>query len=215
MLCGAKSGAHLVCEACESGLPVLGTACERCAVPLPVDGTCGECQRRPPRFDDAFALFEYRFPVDRLVHRFKFGADLAIGGWLAARLALRVPMRPDVLVAPPLAPDRLRERGFNQSLEIAKRVARDLRLRHAWRGIVRSRMTIPQPGLGRSARRSNLRGAFDCRADFAGLHVAIVDDVLTTGATADALAAALKNAGAARVSVWAVARTPDPDSLEA
>jgi ComF family protein len=200
----------LVCAACEAGLPFVEAACKRCAVPLPASGTCGECQRFAPRFDDAFALFEYRFPVDRLVHRFKFDADLAIGGWLAMRLAARIPMRPDVLVAPPLAPDRLRERGFNQSLEIAKRVARDLRIRLVWRGLTRSRTTLPQPGLGRAARRRNLREAFECRASFAGLHVAIVDDVLTTGATADALAVTIKRAGAARVSVCVVARTPDP-----
>ena len=203
-----------MCAACEAGLPVIGSACERCALPLALGGTCGECQRVAPRFDDAFALFEYRFPVDRLVHRFKFDADLAIGGWLASRLALRLPMRPDVLVAPPLTPDRLRERGFNQSLEIAKRVARDLRMPLVWRGLTRCRATLPQTGLGRAARRKNLRGAFDCRANFAGQHVAIVDDVLTTGATADALAAALKRAGASRVSVCTVARTPDPEAPE-
>ena len=117
---------------------------------------------------------------------------------------------PDLLVAPPLNPSSLRVRGFNQAHEIAKAVAGQRGLNCALGGIVRVRETPPQHGLGRRARRRNLRGAFRCELPVGGLRIAIVDDVVTTGATAEALSRALKAAGAARVDVWAIACTPAP-----
>ena len=213
-LCGAATGDAVICAACESALPRLASYCESCAVPLPRAGICGRCQRRPPAFDRAIAAFEYRFPVDRVVHRFKYSADLALGRWLSLQLAERVGCEspPDLLVAPPLTGVRLRERGFNQALEIAKVVGRRLGVRCDLTGLAKVRETSPQPGLGRARRRANLRRAFRCDLVLEGRSVALVDDVMTTGATADALARVLKAAGAARVSVWAVARTPDPAS---
>jgi ComF family protein len=158
------------------------------------------------------AAFEYRFPVDRLVQRFKFGGDLAIGRWLALQLAQRAASepRPDLLVPTPLASARLRSRGFNQALEIARVVARRHRLCLEARALARIRDTPPQHLLSRAARRRNLRGAFRCDTPVEGLRVAIVDDVVTTGATADALAGLLLRHGAREVAVWAVARTPAP-----
>jgi ComF family protein len=175
-------------------------------------GICGRCQRRAPAFDSALAVFEYRFPLDRLIQRFKFSADLAMGRWLALRLLDRVRREPlpDLLVAPPLTALRLRERGFNQAVEIAKLVGGKLGVRCALGGLAKVRETSPQPGLGRAQRRANLRRAFRCELALQGRHVALVDDVVTTGATADALSRVLKAAGADTVSVWAVARTPDP-----
>jgi ComF family protein len=210
MLCTGPSCGRLVCDACSESLPRVAHACERCAIELAHAGICGECQRRPPAFDAATAAFEYRFPLDRLVQRFKFAGDLAAGKWLALQLAAHVAghERPGLLVAPPLARSRLRERGFNQSVEIAKVLARELAIPHRPTALAKVRETSPQPGLGRRARLANLRGAFRCGARLAGEHVAIVDDVMTTGATADTLARVLKRAGAGRVSVWAVARTP-------
>jgi ComF family protein len=199
VLCAGRAAPSLVCAACEARLP-------RCADASP-------CVRDASlAFDDAAAAFDYRFPVDRLVQRFKFGGDLAVGRWLALQLAQRVvPLAaPALLVAPPLTPSRLRGRGFNQALEIAKVVGREIGVRTDLDGLAKVRETTPQPSLGGRARRANLRGAFACRLALAGEHVAIVDDVLTTGATAAALARALKDAGAGRVSVWAVARTPAP-----
>ena len=118
--------------------------------------------------------------------------------------------RPDLLVAPPSARDRLARRGFNPALEVARVVGTRLDIRCDRRAVVRARATAPQPGLGRRARRANLRGAFACALDLTGRHVAIVDDVMTTGATAEAMARVLRAAGAARISVWTVARTPEP-----
>jgi ComF family protein len=215
MLCAGASGNRLVCVACTSALPRIAHACVHCALEIPQPGTCGVCQRRAPSFDAAFAAFEYRFPLDRVVQRFKFAGDLAAGKWLALQLAGRVAgtERPDLLVAPPLARSRLRERGFNQAVVIAKIAGRALGIPHSPDALSKVRDTSPQPGLGRKARLANLRGVFRCDARFAGEHVAIVDDVMTTGATADALARVLKAAGAGRVSVWAVARTPGPGSV--
>ena len=209
-LCGARSPA-LVCGACDLALPRARAACERCALPLPRPGTCGRCRRCATPVDAAVAAFDYRFPVDRLVRRFKYAGDLAVGRWLGESLAARVAgeARPALIVVPASTRARLRERGFNPALEIAKATARRLRRPYAIGGLVRTRETSPQPGLGRDARRRNLAGAFACGLDLRGLHVALVDDVLTTGATVEAAAAALKHAGAERVVAWIVARTPD------
>ena len=199
VLCGSASGDVFVCEECEARLPRLYDGCD------PVLATCRD-------LDAAEAAFDYRFPVDRLVLRFKFAGDLAVGRWLAFELARRVaPLpTPDLIVAPPLSPARLRIRGFNQALEIAKIVAREVGAPVDIAGLTRIRDTLPQTGLGARARRRNLRGAFACRLRLAGEHVAVVDDVLTTGATADGMARVLKDAGAGRVSVWAVARAAVP-----
>ena len=162
--------------------------------------------------DEVAAAFAYDFPVDRLLHRFKFGGDLAVGDWLAGRLVKRVAReaRPDVLVVPPLSPARLRERGFNQALEIARRAGLALGVRVDRGGIARVRETSSQTGLDRASRRQNLHGAFRCDRDYRGLRVALVDDVFTTGATAETLAAVLRSAGASQVDVWVVARTAGP-----
>jgi len=191
---------------------VLDRACERCAVPLGRRGACGECLAHAPCFDAAAAAFEYRFPVDRLILRFKYAGDLAIGHWLGLQLADRVAREdpPDLLVVPPLSASRLRTRGFNQALELAKVVAKRLALRCDLDGLTRDGAADPQVGLGRRERLANLRDAFRCRLALDDRHVAIVDDVLTTGATASCLARVLKAAGARRVSVWAVARAPEP-----
>jgi ComF family protein len=212
LLCVGSSARPLVCEDCDRALPVLETACARCAVPLGSAGTCGECQQHEPAFDEAIAAFEYRFPVDRLIHRFKYSGDLAVGRWLALRLAERVASHdpPDLLVAPPLTDSRLRVRGFNQAVVIARHVGTRLHVRHSHAAFAKVRDTSPQPGLGRRQRLANLDEAFRCELRLSGEHVAIVDDVMTTGATAHALSKLLKANGASRVSVWAIARTPDP-----
>jgi ComF family protein len=179
---------------------------------MPAPETCGRCLRMPPAFDAAIAAFEYRFPLDRLVQRFKFAGDLAAGRWLGEQLARATGggESPDVLVAPPLSRARLRTRGFNQAIELARVVAATHGLRVDAFAVDRVRDTSAQPGLGRRERRENLRGAFHVSRAWPAAHVAIVDDVMTTGATAEAMARAFKDAGARRVSVWVVARTPEP-----
>lgn len=208
VLCAGRAEGALVCRPCAADLPWLRACCQRCALPLPHAGMCGECLRTPPAFDGAAAAFEYRFPVDRLVHRFKFGGDLAIGRWLGEQLAARVRglETPDVLVAPPLAPRALGERGFNQALELAKPVGRALGVPVEPAALRKVRETAPQRTLGRRARQVNLRGAYVCELDVSGARVVVVDDVITTGATVGSAAEAMLRAGAASVHAWAVAR---------
>jgi ComF family protein len=189
LLCVGSSANEMVCARCVASLPALARDVHRIVAP-----------------------FEYRFPVDRLVQRFKFAGDLAVGRWLALQLAARAHREPcpDVLIPVPLTPARLRTRGFNQSVEIARVVSHVLHVPAAMRLLERTRDAPPQSGLTRRARHANLRGAFRCpRNALNGRHVALIDDVVTTGATADAVARALRRSGAVRVDVWAIARTPD------
>lgn len=209
-LCGVRSDASLVCADCDVALPRLGPCCVRCALPLRISGTCGACLQRANAFDAIDAAFEYRFPVDRMIQRFKFAGDLAIGAWLAQRLADRLAgvALPALLVVPPMSAAGLRERGFNQAIEVAQVLSSRLGPPLLRDAISKVRDTGPQHVLDARARRANLRGAFACRLRLDGESVAIVDDVVTTGATADVLAGELARAGAGSVVVWSVARTP-------
>ena len=211
VLCSA-TGTGEVCDDCAASLERAPTACPRCAAVLPIAQQCGRCITHPPTFDAATCVFTYRFPLERLVARYKYGGDVALGKWLALQLthAVANEPRPDLLVVPPLARDRMHRRGFNQALEIAKVVGRRLALRVDARAVRRIREDVAQASLARRERLANLRGAFRCDGRLDGLDIAVVDDVMTTGATAEAMAIALKAAGAARVRIWAVARTPEP-----
>ncbi len=212
VLCLDPATGGLLCDNCERLLARPGAACPRCGVATPGNDLCGDCLQARPAFDDVVTAFDYRFPMDRLIHRFKFTADLAVGAYLGAMLAgaaAKVP-RPDLVVASPASGARLRERGFLPALVLARQVARKLRLSLDARVLRKVRHTPPQTGLDRPSRRRNVAGAFAVGRRLDGLHVAVVDDVMTTGATLAAIATALKEAGAARVSGWVVARTPEP-----
>jgi len=211
LFCGAASDSA-ACAACVDALPRIARPCPRCGLALEERGPCGRCVQRVPPFDAVAARFAYRFPIDRAVLRFKFAGDLAMGRWLALELAAHVEgrERPQLLVAPPTTRERLARRGFDPALEVARRIGRRLGVKCDPGAVARLRDTAHQPGLTRRSRRANLRGAFRCTRDLRGLHVAVVDDVVTSGATAEAMAIALREAGAARVEVWAVARTPQP-----
>ena len=213
-LCDAAVGAGLnLCAACRKELPWLGVHCARCACPLPAadpEMHCGRCQRRPPAFDAATALFHYRPPVDHLIKRLKYSHELGLGpllaGLLAQRLATRHTPLPGLLIPVPLHRSRLRERGFNQATELARCLGRALDIRHDPWLCTRHRNTRPQSQLPVTARRINLRNAFSVTGTLPAAHVAIVDDVLTSGHTSDELARTLKRAGAEYVEVWVIAR---------
>jgi ComF family protein len=209
-LCGDPArAAFRLCRGCEQDLPWLDTACPRCAHPGAAPPGCGRCQRKPPAFDATTALFHYRPPVDYLLKRLKFSSELAIAPVLAGLLAECIAARgtglPDVLLPVPLHRSRERERGYNQAGLLAARVGRQLALPVAPRLCTRRRATEPQSLLSPVARRLNLRHAFGVET-MPPAHVAIVDDVMTTGHTAGELARALKQAGARRVEVWVIAR---------
>lgn len=179
-----------------------------CAAPAAGSAVCGACLADPPAFLRSFAPLRYEFPADALIHAFKYGGDLAIGEILARLLgdAAQGAPRPDLLLPMPLHPARLRERGFNQALELARRAGRALGLPVAARACERSRDTPPQAALPWKEREGNIRGVFACHADLSGKRVAAVDDVMTTGHTLNELARTLIRAGAAEVSCWVVAR---------
>lgn len=216
VLCLAPSGRHAVCAGCWPELPWLQPGCPGCGVPLSAStppGSCIRCRRgrqAPLRIRAALA---YTWPVDRLVTGAKFHRQLhyaqALGELLAAAVGsvTATDDRPDLLLPVPLHRSRLAERGYNQALEIATPLAAALGLPLAPELCRRVRHTPGQTGLSARARRRNLRGAFALCDTCAGMHIAIVDDVVTTGSTAMALARVLLAAGAARVDVWAAART--------
>lgn len=215
LLCAARASAGKdLCVACEQALPRTAWACPRCAAHGAVmesEGqSCGHCQQQPPAYISTHAAFRYAFPVNKLIQQLKFRDHLEharlLGSYLARHLQTLSDPLPDVVVPVPLHPSRLRERGYNQSLEIARVVARSLRLPLDWKNAQRIRPTLPQMELPREQRRQNVRGAFRTEAVFAGQRVAIVDDVMTSGHTVEALAGSLLQSGAQEVRVWVVAR---------
>ncbi|MBP9153589.1 MAG: ComF family protein [Xanthomonadales bacterium] len=218
LLCGAAGAMRReLCAPCTAGLPWNHHHCARCALPLAVSADhCGRCQQQLPAFDRLIAPFRYDYPLDGLIQRFKFNHDLAAGVLLADLMTDTLAARltdpaayPNLLVPVPLHTKRLRERGFNQSLELAKRIAPGFALGIDADALVRDRATEAQSGLAAAARRNNVRDAF--RADptrVANRHIALVDDVATTAATVNECARALRQAGANQISVWVVARAP-------
>jgi len=200
-----------LCATCTEQLPWNRIACVRCGLPMPAPGECGECLRQPPALAHTRAVFAYGFPLDRLVPRFKFHHDLAAGRLLADLMAgaLADAPRPEAVVPVPLHVRRLRQRGYDQALELAHPLAAALALPLRPDLLRRVRATRPQSELDAGRRRRNVARAFAARKD-APLpgHVALVDDVMTTGATLQAAAQALLGAGVRRVDAWVCARVP-------
>ncbi|MGE8178075.1 ComF family protein [Pseudomonas fluorescens] len=212
-----------ICTSCETELPWLGDHCQTCALPLPVAGlTCGQCLKEPPAFEQVIAPWTYSFPLDSLINRFKHAAKWPYGRLLAELLAQCLQhrfdeglKRPDALVAVPLARKRLRERGYNQAAMLARWLSDSLKINCDANLLLRIQDTTAQQDLDAKARKQNLLSAFALMpgAQIKGRHLALVDDVLTTGATAQSLARLLIGAGAARVDVYCLARTPKPGEL--
>jgi ComF family protein len=218
-LCG-RSGASVLCDDCRHRyLAPVRPRCRQCALPLPAGAAvalCGACLRAPPAFDAAIVVTAYEAPLDQLILSLKFGAQLALAPLFGALLADAVRRQPRdewpaLLAVVPLGRQRLAERGFNQALEIARPLARNLKVSLDPRLLVRCRETMPQTLLKPAERRANLRQAFVVPAGgmdkVRGRHVGAVDDVVTTGVTQNEIAATLKRFGAARVTCLAFART--------
>jgi len=215
-ICGGWTRPAGVCADCASRFTSRATRCTRCALRVPdAVPLCGTCIRRPPLFERAFAAFDYTFPWDDAIAAFKFRQALEWAAPLARQLATALPVGADeaeLVTAVPLAAARLRERGYNQAWELARRVAR-ARGRTARHDLLhRLRETPHQIHLDRAHRDANLRGAFmpggaDARAAVRGRCVALVDDVMTTGTTANEATRALLEAGARSVQLWVLART--------
>jgi ComF family protein len=221
VLCGGPGhdpGLDL-CVECDAGLPVLPSRCPRCAgeiEPRAIGSTCVRCVTHPPPYTRCHAAFRYADPIDTLVKSLKYGGRLTMSRVLGELLARSIAGIPDAdaatLLPVPLHPLRHAERGFNQASEIARWAARRLGIACDDRLATRVLESPRQVGLTAAQRRTNLRGAFVAdRARVHGRHVIVLDDVLTTGSTAAALAETLLLQGdAGRVDVWCVALADAP-----
>ena len=213
ILCGDQGGGSMdLCPPCRDSLPYLETGCRVCGLPTTgsADMTCGACLQTPPPYDRMIAVFRYEEPVRHLIQSLKFGSHHANARILGCLLADRVKANgselPDVIIPVPLHTARYRERGFNQSLEIARVVSGLTGISVDYSLCRRTRHTGAQARLTAAERRGNVRNAFHIKAAPSHRHVAILDDVVTTSATVSELALALRRAGVGMIDIWACAR---------
>jgi len=218
-LCDEPGDGFDLCARCAETLPVNSASCDCCAMPVSADrpaGTllCGRCLREPPPFSSACVPFLYRPPIDHMIKQLKFASQLKfarVAGQLFATHALRNisdTEMPDQLIPVPIHPTRLKVRGFNQADRLAKEISKQLAIPVLLEGVERVQHLPSQAGLSARERERNIAAAFKVSVAIDRSHVAIVDDVLTTGATVRALARKLKASGARKISIWAWARTP-------
>lgn len=207
---------YAVCASCLNDLPWHAkTSCPQCG--LASNGSiCGSCISSPPDFDATHAVFEYGFPIDAMIQRYKYdnmqSLSQTFGQFLSEKTAHETI---DLIIPMPMHPTRLKQRGFNQALEIARVLDRYLTLKNIqkldYKSVIRQTLTPPQASLPLKQRVKNIKGAFKVNGDrlnqFQAKRVAIVDDVMTTGASLNELAKTLKKAGAAHVECWVIART--------
>jgi ComF family protein len=212
LFCGDTAEREMCCAACYRELPWNDPACIRCGLPLTVSaGVCGRCLHAPPPFDAAVCAFAYQFPINRLLVKLKFGARLGHARALGLLLAERVERdprndSPEALIPVPLHANRLRQRGFNQAAEIARAAGARLKLPVLTNICERGRDTAAQYSLTAAARQRNVRGSFSIRRPLPIKRLAIVDDVVTTGATVGELARTFRASGAINIQVWSAAR---------
>lgn len=221
LLCSAPSARALaLCEACEADLPWLGSQCLQCALPIPDQhALCTECTHTPPFFSKVIAPFEYIFPVDTLINRFKHQQNWPYGKLLSHLLGHYLNyyydeggLRPDYIVAVPLAKQRQQKRGYNQAQILCDWLSKELKLVSQPQLIRRTRETQSQQGLTAQERQKNLQYAFHVPQPerIKNKHIVLVDDVLTTGTTCSTISSLLLEHGAAWVEVYCLARTPKP-----
>ncbi len=202
---GLQASIHAACRPCLNELPWHPkTACPQCG--LSANGQlCGSCISSPPDFDATHSVFLYNFPINNMMQRYKYGNMLSLCAFFGALLSEKVDIKSiDLIIPMPMHPARIKERGFNQALEIARIFAKN-KLDH--KSAERQKLTPPQASLPLKERVKNIKGAFNVNVDLTGKRIAIVDDVMTTGASLNELAKTLKKAGAAHVECWIIART--------
>lgn len=217
LLCGAGGQIHAgICPPCRGDLPVIHHACAQCALPLEdtCDLICPRCLQQPPPQSRSHAYLNYAYPVAQLIQRFKYRRDFAAGRTLAELAAKHIgPLlpaseRPDLLVPVPLHWRKQLSRGYNQAQLIAEILGRHWQIPVDHRVLRKVTQTGSQQQLRRSQRLKNLARSFAASSRVEGLHIGLVDDVITTGATVEAATQSLLHAGAIRVSAYALARTP-------
>lgn len=223
LLCLSRTNTEKrLCEPCINELPILTQACMQCAEILPSNINvliCGRCQKTSPAFDRTYALFTYEAPIPQMIIALKFKHDLSFAAAMAELLLTRIVNTwyqhqpyPDLILPVPLHAKRLRERGFNQAIEIARPLAKALHLPLDYKNIYRIKQTKAQSELSAKERQANMKRAFSCDKQFHGLHLAVVDDVMTTGETVHALSSLLKKRGAKTIDIWCFARRTSTSS---
>lgn len=209
-LCGDFSPHDAMCKACIVELPWLDQCCQRCALPLNESGICGQCLQHPPPQQSTVALFRYETPVNHCVAAFKFHQQLVFAQTFARLLAVKVQKRqrelPQILIPIPLHPSRLRHRGYNQSAQLVDALSRELSIPVDKTSFIRQRNTTPQTGMSGKQRKRNVKQAFAVANPLPYRHVALVDDVYTTGHTAAEACSCLQQNGVEEVEVWTIAR---------
>jgi len=212
ILCGARNYKdYCICEDCLKDLPFINNGCEICGIP--VDNStniCGKCITTPPTFQSTISLLNYDPPVDYLVKNLKYRNQTVIaeliGKLIGEKISHRQQKKPDCIIPIPLHPNRLKKRGFNQALEIARPISRKLRIPINTNAFSRIIDTKPQFELNASDRTKNLKNAFQQNHKINVKHVAIIDDVMTTGSTVDAFSNLLIESGINKIEVWTGAR---------
>jgi ComF family protein len=208
VLCGAFCKGDL-CDPCRNRLPKIPiNHCPICLLPVTTSLVCGVCLAKPPAYTRIFAALHYAFPVDALIHSLKYRSHLVIAPILANFLIEQIERLdpPDIIIPMPLHPIRLRERGFNQAVEIGRTISKKRNIEMLTNSCTRVRNTPFQAGLPWKEREKNICNAFVCNTDLSGKHVAILDDVMTSGATINELAKVLRQQGASTIDGWVVAR---------
>ncbi len=219
VLCGSAARQNIdLCAPCQADMPWVGSVCKLCALPMSANDTnqsvCGKCLHWPPPFTKTFALCRYEAPLDYLITAIKFNHKLVYARLLGELLADYLTTQyqndaiPELIIPVPLHPQRLRERGFNQALEIARPVAKKLAIKMDFKSCHRIRPTQAQASLSADERAQNVKQAFQIKLDLKAKHIAVLDDVITTGLTMHAFCEQLQNNGIERIDVWCCARTP-------
>lgn len=207
LLCAGVSDGDIVCSACANDLPLLPKpGCPCCALPMPSGEICGRCLKKPPHFDAVQAVFAYDFPLDKLIQSFKYSHRLALGAYFGRQLSTLERVEADLIIPLPLHAERLRERGFNQALELARPLSRAWGIPIDATSCSRTRNTTAQALLPWRQRVKNIRGAFHCSTDLTGQRIVLIDDVMTSGASLNECARTLKLHGALEVTALIVAR---------
>ncbi|MFW5451228.1 MAG: ComF family protein [Methylophagaceae bacterium] len=209
LLCGVASSHWCLCNDCIKTLPTLDQICPRCAHPLNHNAICGQCLSQAPEQDDSFSLYHYLPPIDRLIADMKYYDKILLSKFFAQQMATQLKDRalPELLIPIPLHPRRLRQRGYNQSWALAQYLSKLLIIPTRHDILVRTRDTVAQTSLPYSQRKQNIKRSFSVKSITIPSHIALIDDVLTTGHTANVAAKALRKAGVQHIELWTIART--------
>ena len=207
---------HGLCLNCLQELPILADCCRQCAKKLPTGQhglICGQCLQAPPPFDTTHALFSYQPPITKLMLNLKFNHAFSHAHLFGTLLAEKITQEwylnrslPSVIIPIPLHPQRIKERGFNQVVEIARPIAKFTAIPINTRSCQRTHATLAQATLSAHERKHNIKNAFSIQGNFSGQHVAVMDDVITTGQTITEFCRLLKKHGAKKIDVWCCAK---------